>query len=373
MTLNWTTPLKKATTVVVRNIFYTFRISLPVLQKTFSKEYFGLLPLDLELHLMRRHWKPLKITSQLRISGGVYSWMFWFYARFYHVLPLFGLKTGLFRDHDSYFFWISSANPRASHLTSPEVIERMGPQGRFREERSIDEKGQLNFKLTGLEEARLDLFFLKMVLFFVFFDFFVCFIIVIVYSIIDLLLILMTICFIFVGCVLCFFGLGLLGVDFQEEIKNIVSYVWVGREDWSFSFDVFFRGVVRCWRWERWDWDLQGLCKKPKVRGNFYQDVSRGCLLEAFKYFKKPPKDTPFETLGMWRAFLMVPLLVAFVSLHHLASKEGNTTSWGRSFKRKGTWRRRRTEVVHVVMWGALSCWERLSQSISFKGSTGIS
>ncbi|CAK9004460.1 unnamed protein product [Durusdinium trenchii] len=31
------------------------------------------------------------------------------------------------------------------------VIERMGPQGRFREERSIDEKGQLNFRLSGLE------------------------------------------------------------------------------------------------------------------------------------------------------------------------------------------------------------------------------
>lgn len=32
------------------------------------------------------------------------------------------------------------------------VIERSGPQGRFREERSIDEKGQLHFKLQGLEE-----------------------------------------------------------------------------------------------------------------------------------------------------------------------------------------------------------------------------
>ncbi|CAL1163461.1 unnamed protein product [Cladocopium goreaui] len=32
------------------------------------------------------------------------------------------------------------------------VIERCGPQGRFREERSIDEKGQLHFKLQGMEE-----------------------------------------------------------------------------------------------------------------------------------------------------------------------------------------------------------------------------
>ena len=31
------------------------------------------------------------------------------------------------------------------------VIERCGPQGRFREERYIDEQDQLHFKLTGLE------------------------------------------------------------------------------------------------------------------------------------------------------------------------------------------------------------------------------
>ena len=31
------------------------------------------------------------------------------------------------------------------------VIERCGPQGRFREERSIDDQGILVFKLTGLE------------------------------------------------------------------------------------------------------------------------------------------------------------------------------------------------------------------------------
>ena len=33
------------------------------------------------------------------------------------------------------------------------VIERCGPQGRFREERSIDDQGILIFKLTGLEAA----------------------------------------------------------------------------------------------------------------------------------------------------------------------------------------------------------------------------
>ena len=34
------------------------------------------------------------------------------------------------------------------------VIERCGPQGRFREERYIDEQDQLHFKLTGLEALR---------------------------------------------------------------------------------------------------------------------------------------------------------------------------------------------------------------------------
>lgn len=34
------------------------------------------------------------------------------------------------------------------------VIERCGPQGRFREERSIDDQGLLVFKLTGLEEGQ---------------------------------------------------------------------------------------------------------------------------------------------------------------------------------------------------------------------------
>jgi hypothetical protein len=33
------------------------------------------------------------------------------------------------------------------------VIERCGPQGRFREERCIDDQGILIFKLTGLEAA----------------------------------------------------------------------------------------------------------------------------------------------------------------------------------------------------------------------------
>ena len=52
-----------------------------------------------------------------------------------------------------FFFWSTVATKVATWEDATLVIERCGPQGRFREERFIDADGKLQFKLLGLEEG----------------------------------------------------------------------------------------------------------------------------------------------------------------------------------------------------------------------------